>query len=178
MAFKRWDIVIAKVNRDPSIEAVVDFETKEWTVYISEWWRPLSYPTRLLIGEDKLFLKDKKIKVTRQRMQQLIREFFWEDFDYLNLQTVDSIVPGTILKIRNSKYVYLQTYDDSYYVLWRLSHDYALNKDFIIQIYWFTRSDLTENIRSKEDIVSRIFWEKVKVSDVIITDDWTWEDIE
>lgn len=178
MAFKKWDIVIAKVNRDPSIEAVVDFETDDWAVYISEWWRPLSYPTRLIIAKNKLFLKDKQIKIWRQQMQWLIREFFWEDLDYLNLKTMDSIHPWDILKIRNNKYVFVQKYGEQYSVVWRLTYDYNIWHERITNLYWFTKDEISQNIKTKDEIVRKIFWDNVKAKDVIIVDDTTWESVE
>lgn len=177
MAFKRWDIVIAKVNKDPSIEAVVDFETKEWKVYISEWWRPLSYPTRIIIDSTKLFLKDKKIKIWRQQMQWLIREFFNEDLDYLNLLTVETLKEWDMFKFKNYKYVYLQKYSDEYSAVWRIDYDYNEWKDVIKWLYWFTTDEILSWMKTKDQIVHKIFWESVKVSDVVIVDDTTGEDL-
>lgn len=177
MTFKRWNIVIAKINKDPSIEAVVDFETKEWKVYISEWWRQLSYPTRLIVDANKLFLKDKKIKIWRQRMQDLIRECLWEDLDYLNLKTLDTLKPWDIFRFKWYDYIYMQKYVNDYIVVWRMDYNGATKKDDIKTIFWLTRSEVEESMRTKEDIVQKIFWTNVKVNDVVIVDDETWEEI-
>ena len=174
MWFKRWNIVIAKVNKDPSIEAVVDFETKDGKVYISEWWRPLSYPTRLIVNKDMLFLKDKKIKIGRQRMQELIREYYREDLDYLNLKDISTISIWDIFKYNNRRCIYLQNYANNYKILWELQSDYNWN-DYIAYMYWIQDDELNESFKTKEQIVHTIFWTNVKESDVVIVDDTTGE---
>jgi len=58
MKFNNWDIVISKNNTGKSIEAVVDFEKEDWTVYISEWWKNLSSPIRYIVRRDNLLKKE------------------------------------------------------------------------------------------------------------------------
>ena len=177
MWFKRWNIVIAKVNKDPSIEAVVDFETKDGKVYISEWWRPLTYPTRLIVDKNMLFLKDKKIKIGRQRMQELIREFFREDLDYLNLMNLDNMKIWDRFKFNNRRSIYLQDYENGYKILWEIQTDYNW-EDYIAYLYWVSNDELSESLRTKDQIIHTIFWCTVKESDIVIVDDTTGESIE
>lgn len=174
MWFKRWNIVIAKVNKDPSIEAVVDFETKDGKVYISEWWRPLTYPTRLIVDSDKLFLKDKQIKIWRQQMQWLIREFFREDLDFLNLRGLDSLKIWDKLKWNQHNVILLNELN-WLKVVWTYIQDYDNGRDYIDHIYWLTQDELKSSVHTKEEIIHTIFWDSVKEKDVVIVDDTTWE---
>jgi len=56
MKFNNWDLVFS-IRWDKNISAVVDFE-KDWKIYISPWWKTLSYPERLIVGKELLYKKE------------------------------------------------------------------------------------------------------------------------
>ena len=47
--FEHWDKVISVTAKDTSLEALVDFEDQNWNVYISERWKTLSNPMRIVL---------------------------------------------------------------------------------------------------------------------------------
>lgn len=58
MKFNNWDLVFS-IRWDKNISAVVDFE-KDDKVYVSPWWKSLSYPERLILDKELLFKKSEQ----------------------------------------------------------------------------------------------------------------------
>lgn len=83
MQLNHWDIVVSSNNSGMNIEAIVDFE-KDDKVYISEWWKNLSYPIRYVINKEWLRKKDKgKLVIPLEEMNNLmasIMRLVWADY--------------------------------------------------------------------------------------------------
>jgi len=179
MELKHWDIVISKSMRDHFIEAVVDFVNDDWMAYISEWWKNLNYPTRIVIDEDKLILKDKKIKMTRSEFENIIAEYYWEQIDFFNLKADWAFEFWDIVKIWYSKYMFID------YLWWK--KDYRL----FCTLNWASKSgnntikslvilsdwDLSSYIRTRWEIINNVFWPKCSIKDLSIVEDIDWTPI-
>ena len=63
-------------------------------------------------------------------------------------------------------------------MVWRLTYDYNIWHERITNLYWFTKDEISQDIKTKDEIVRKIFWDNVKAKDVIIVDDTTWESVE
>ena len=76
--FEHWDKVISVTAKDTSLEALVDFEDQNWNVYISERWKTLSNPMRIVLEKKYLVKKDNKVELTKAQFQSLIYEYYPE----------------------------------------------------------------------------------------------------
>lgn len=84
MQFNNWDLVYS-VHWDKSVCAVVDFETKDWKVYVSPWWKKLSYPERLILNTDMLFKKtDEVFHISKKDINSLMKSTLDIDWDIDN----------------------------------------------------------------------------------------------
>lgn len=165
--------------KDFVIEAVVDFVTPEWKAYISEWWRNLNYPTRIIIDKDKLILKDKKIKLKRSEFDSMINEFYWEYIDFFNLKNEWNIEFWDIIKIWWTKYMFIEKVKnwESYLMLfWRYLNRYW--KDFITHIAHVDHSEIKNCVKTKKEIIEQLFWKECSMKDIEIIEDIDWAVVE
>lgn len=73
MQFNNWDLVYS-IRWDKSVSAVVDFETPDWKVYVSPWWKNLKYPERLILQKDLLYKKaDEVYHIKKEDVNALMR---------------------------------------------------------------------------------------------------------
>lgn len=175
MTFQNWDIVVSKRMKDISVEAVVDFETDDWKVYISEWWRTLWYPTRIILDKNLLLLKDKKIKLTRSQFENLIIEYYWEPIDFFHLKQWDDFKFGDIIRKWYNKYMYIeQLWDKRLFWTFNEDVDWAYH---INQLTILSREDLKMYFRTKPEIIQAIFGDKCTLKDVVVIEDIDWTPI-
>ena len=156
MKFNNWDIVISKNNTGKSIEAVVDFEKEDWTVYISEWWKNLSSPIRYIVRRDNLLKKEwKKICISLMEMNMLMDIVLgMKNCNYSIEPNLDNM----------EIWMTLQDEYRSYKYVWKLEGEAVREYDW----YFCTidKEDLKRLVRTRDDVCQKIFWVASKFVEV------------
>jgi len=146
MQFNNWDLVYS-IHWDKSVNAVVDFETEDWKVYISPWWKSLSYPERLILKKDLLFKKtDDVYHIRKEDINHLMKVELDIDWD------IDNPPEAWTMKIWDQ-------------VTWR---DYTYKLVEILDgkqifergdaLYVFEDEDIEKIYRTKEQVIKQIYW--------------------
>ena len=170
--FNHWDRVISTTQKDITVEAQVDFETPEWKVYISEWWKNLNNPMRIVLDKKYLIKKEKKIILTKEEFQKLIYEYYPTP---VNVDDLDKeLVP-------EEWFIFQSQYN------WRLEYLWPYwwsDDEFIFRVYnsnpkegrddkYFLvkQSDIQEWVVRKADVLKHIFGtEDDAMFDVVLDD--------
>ena len=147
MQFNKWDLVYS-IKGDKSIPAVVDFETEDWKVYVSPWWKSLSYPERLILNKDLLWKKEwQTYHINKIDVNSLMRSTLGIEWDIDNPPEPDKTKVWDQVEWRWSTYTLeeiLPNGDQIYSRNWAL---YMFEWEDIKKLYW-----------TKEDIIKDIYW--------------------
>lgn len=154
--FNHWDRVISVTQKDVTLEAQVDFEMPDWKVYISEWWKNLNNPIRIVLDKKYLVKKEKKVVLTKAQFQKLIYEY------YPTPVSIDELDKEIVL---TDWYVF--RYDDRYnleyvapYKTWRyvfreINTRPQENRDD--RYYIITNEELQHWVVKKADVLNYLF---------------------
>jgi len=158
--FNHWDCVVSTTQKDITLEAQVDFEDDNWKVYISEWWRNLNNPMRIVLDKKYLVKKDKKIKLDRWTLQRLIFEF------YPTAALVDELDKEVVVwdwyvymdKDNNRRFEYVwQSWLENTYLFRKLDNSNTREIDDIY--YLIKNSELQNWVTHLKDVLNYIFWD-------------------
>ena len=147
MQFNKWDLVYS-IKGDKAVSAQVDFETDDWKVYVSPWWKWLSYPERLILSKDLLFKKcDKTYHISKEDVNALMRNTLGIEWDIDNppeqkeMKVWDQVERrGYIYKLEEV----LPSWDSVFSRNWAL---YMFEWEEINKIYW-----------TKDSVIKEIYW--------------------
>lgn len=172
--FEHWDKVISVTAKDTSLEALVDFEDQNWNVYISERWKTLSNPMRIVLEKKYLVKKDNKVELTKAQFQSLIYEYYPEPINVDDIWKELQIRKGLIISNIWYNWAYVDKFDDEgNYIFCRKIDNWTWKSSVNDFIYMrFNESDLKRDVVKLEDVLQYIFG-NAEVSDfnIIIKDD-------
>lgn len=156
--FEHWDKVVSVTAKDIALEAVVDFETDDWKVYISERWRNLNNPWRIVLDKKYIVKKNKKVELTKAQLQSLIYEYYPRPVKVDDIWKQQVIWPG---------FIYRDSYDRDYKYLWKFGNEYimwakpghgsnAITNDLLyVKI---SEEEINKDVVQMEEILNYIFW--------------------
>lgn len=147
MKFNKWDLVYS-IRWDKSISAVVDFETEDWKVYVSPWWKTLTYPERLILNKDLLFKKsEQKYHINKIDVNALMRSTLGIEWDIDNPPKENNMKIWDTIEYRWAIYTLeeiLDGWDQVFSRNWAL---YMFEGEDIKRLYW-----------TKESVIKDIYW--------------------
>lgn len=108
--FNHWDFVVSTTQKDILLEAQVDFENDDWKVYISEWWKNLNNPMRIVLDKKYLVKKDRKVILTKEQFQKLIFEYYPTPIKVDELDKEVTVWEWFITSIDRYRLEYVSTY--------------------------------------------------------------------
>lgn len=172
ITFNHWDHVISISQKDITIEAVVDFEDENWNVYISEWWKNLNNPMRIVLNKKYLVKKEKKVVLTKDTFQKLIYEFYSNPVDVDELDKEFTPEEWFIFASNhNWRLEYLWRYwtTEDQYIFRTYNWTPKENRDD--RYFILTHSDLQEWVVKTADVLKYIFGtEDTAMFDVVLDD--------
>jgi len=147
MKFNKWDLVYS-IRWDKSISAVVDFETDDWKVYVSPWWKTLTYPERLILNKDLLYKKsEQKYHINKIDVNALMRSTLGIEWDIDNPPEENNMKIWDTIEYRWATYTLeeiLDGWDQVFSRNWAL---YMFEGEDIKRLYW-----------TKESVIKDIYW--------------------
>lgn len=155
MQFNKWDLVYS-IKGDKSIAAVVDFETEDWRVYVSPWWKALTYPERLILNKDLLFKKeDKQYHISKEDINCLMKATLDIDGDIDNPPEQETMKVWDQIDWRGYTYKLEEILPNGDQV-------YSRNN----ALYMFEGEDIKKIYRTKESVIKEIYW--LDIANVVI----------
>lgn len=147
MQFNNWDLVYS-IHWDKSVSAVVDFETDDWNVYISPWWKTLKYPERLILKKDLLFKKvDEVYHIKKEDVNALMRTTLDIEWDIDNPPEMWNLKIWDQVSRRGYNYKLVEILDNGNQIFERGNALYIFENEDIERIHW-----------TKEWVIKQIYW--------------------
>ena len=153
--FNHWDFVVSTTQKDITLEAQVDFETEDWKVYISEWWKNLNNPMRIVLDKKYLVKKDRKVILTKAQFQKLIYEYYPQPVEVDSLDKEVTVEDWFITEIDRHRIEYVAPYGEWKYLFRDFNSSPSEWRDdryFIV-----TLEELQSWVVKKEDVLRYIF---------------------
>ena len=154
--FNHWDLVVSTTQKDITLEAQVDFETPEWKVYISEWWKNLNNPMRIVLDKKYLVKKDKKVKLTKSEFQKLIYEHYPNPVAVDDLDKEVSVHEWFVTDIDRRRVEYVRPYLNGKHLF--REYDTGMPRDTDDRYFCVSDDELQQWIIKKDDVLDYIFW--------------------
>lgn len=147
--FEHWDTIVSTSNEWLQVEAVVDFQQGD-KLYISEWWKNLSYPVRYVIpvGDNIHKKENGKLTISLQEINSLMAMVMWLAWaNYNSEPTFDWIEVWQSIR---------DTYNGrTYTYMWQLDGEAVWQSEWYFCI--IDDEDLKKMLWTKEDVCKRLF---------------------